>query len=186
MVSLKNVDMLVSNAHLSFVGAESADTHNHFPNFWELTTRLGDSVSHHTGALLQDTTTYATVSKEISHFKELMTNVIISAGELRREIESKVSSHGITLQVFSEMLAHQLEIVAEELKAEFPPPDHAEHHEDRVKIISRALIKVEDVVVQVCATISVSEVDVRAHFRNITPHLRDALIIIGKQNLPLL
>lgn len=55
-----------------------------------------------------------------------------------------------------------------------------------VKIISRALIKVEDVVVQVCATISVSEVDVRAHFRNITPHLRDALIIIGKQNLPLL
>jgi len=75
------------------------------------------------------------------------------------------------------MLSSELAIAVEELKSEFPPPDHAEYHDDRVRIISHALVKVEDAV-RVCAAVGVSEVITRARLSEVTPHLRDALVLL--------
>lgn len=152
---------------------------NEDANFWERIADMGYSAQQYTSTMFNDiTTSYAA---EIDSFKQSMNHVISNTMKLRSEIESKIQERGITLHEVSEMLSKELAGVVEELQAEFPP-DHAKHHEDRVKVISGALTKVEDAVVRVCAAIGVSEKDARAHFRDITPHLRDVLVTIGEQD----
>ena len=85
---------------------------------------------------------------KINSFKQSMDHVVSNTGKLRSKIESKARARGMTLHEVSEMLSKELEGVFKELKDEFPPPDEAEHHDDRDKIISGALKKVEDAVVQ--------------------------------------
>jgi hypothetical protein len=115
----------------------------------------------------------------INSFKQSMDHVVSNTGKLRSKIESKARARGITLHEISEMLSKELEGVFKELKDEFPPPGEAEHHDDRDRIISGALKKVEDAVVRVSGVVGVSEADARAHLGDITPHLKHALVTIG-------
>jgi hypothetical protein len=77
------------------------------------------------------------------------------------------------------MLSTELAIVLEELKAEFPAPDEADHHEKRVEMVSWALMKIEGTVIRVRA-LRISEADARTHFRNIEPHIRRVIVVVGK------
>jgi hypothetical protein len=149
-------------------------------DFWERAANLGGRAQQYTNDILHDAAaSYATVADKIDGFKQSMTNVVSSTSELRREIQIAAWARGINLHRVSQMLSSELAIVFEELKVEFPPPDHAECHDDRVNIISRALVMVEDAVVCVGAAVGVSEVSTRAHFRDVSPHLQSALVIIG-------
>lgn len=178
----------VCHAHPRFIGMlgpirlwQLLDTYNTSPDFWERAAKLGSLVQQYTSDILNDAaTSYSTTAGQIDQFKQSMNQVISSTSNLRREIESKARARGITPHTVSEMLSKELAVVVEELKAEFPPPDHAEHHEDRVKIISRALIKVEDAVVRVSQAVGVSEPKARACFGDIEVHLRYALVVTGK------
>jgi len=156
------------------------DTYNTSPDFWERAANLGSLVQQYTSDILNDAAiSYATAAGKIDCFKQSMNHVVSNTGELRREIERKARARGMTLHNISEMLSNELAVVIEELKNEFPPPDHAEHHEDRVKIISRALVKVEDAVVRVSKAVGVPEAKVRSCFGDIEIHLRDVLVVTG-------
>lgn len=151
-------------------------------DFWERAANLGSLVRQYTSDILNDAATSdAAAAGKIDSFKQSMHHLVSSTGELRREIVRKARARGISLHNISEMLSNELAVVIEELENEFPPPDHAEHHEDRVKIISRALVKVEDAVVRVSKAVGVPEAKARSCFGNIEIHLRDVLVVTGKR-----
>lgn len=157
------------------------DAYNTSPDFWERAAKLGNLVQQYTSDILNDTaTSYAATAERINYFKQSMNHVVSTTANLRREMQANAWTRDVTVHHISEMLSSELAIVIEELKNEFPPPDHAEHHEDRVKIISRALVKVEDAVVRVGDKLGVPEDNVRANFGDIEIHLRYALVMIGK------
>jgi hypothetical protein len=80
----------------------------------------------------------------------------------------------------SEKLSANLAAVLQELKAEFPAPDDANNHEQRVKIVSCVLAKVEGSVICISVWCGISEADARAHFKVIEPHVQHMLVITGK------
>jgi hypothetical protein len=150
-------------------------------DFWDLARKLGNSVQHYTEALLHGAAhANPALADKIHDFKGTMEKAVSSTMELRAQVQSGAEWHGLTLENVSEMLSTELATVMEELKAEFPAPSEAGHHEERVEMISRALVKVEGCVVRVSARCGVSEAVARAHFRNIEPHVQHVLIVTGK------
>jgi len=172
---------LKSTALSSYNGQKQPfETYNTLPDFWKRAVKLGSSVQKYTDNILADaTTSYSAAAEKIIDFKQSMVKVVSGAGELRHEFESKIWAHGMTLSEISDMLSKELAVVVDELKTEFPPPDHAEHHEERSVMISRALEKVEDVVVRISVRAGVDEANARAHLRNIEPHLNHVLTVTG-------
>jgi hypothetical protein len=79
------------------------------------------------------------------------------------------------------MLSSEMAAVLEELKAEFPPPEEANHHRQRVEMVSRALMNIETYVVRVSMQCGMSEADASAHFRNIKPHIQHVNVVTGKR-----
>jgi hypothetical protein len=155
-------------------------TYNASPDFWERAAKLGNIVYQYTDDLLHDAAdSYAAAADKINDFKSSMNNVVSSTGDLRREFQAKALARGIDIDEISEMLSRELAVVVEELKAEFPSPDQAQNHEERVRIISHALEKVEVSVVRVGAAFGVSEDDARARFREVEFHLQTVLVTTG-------
>jgi hypothetical protein len=109
-----------------------------------------------------------------------MGHVVSNTMELRAKVQGAAEARGLTLEHVSEMLSTDLAVVLQELKTEFPPPSDADHHEQRVEIISRALVKVEGSVVRVSVQCGISEADAIAHFKLIEPHVQHVLVVTGK------
>ena len=132
------------------------DTYNEPPNFWERAAKLGDLMHQYTDDILHDAaSSYAAVSDKIDDFKGTMSSLVSTTGKLRQEFQSKAFEN-VTLDQISEMLSKELSVVVENLQDEFPSPDHAEHHEERVQTISRVLAQVEACVVRVSEATGVS------------------------------
>jgi len=149
-------------------------------DFWDLTRKLGGSVQQYTDTLLHDAAiANAAAAGKLYDFKVTMAQVVSSTMELRAEVQAAAEARGLTLENVSEGLSTELAAVLEELKAEFPAPNDAENHEQRVEIVSRALEKVERSVVSVSVQSGVSEADARAHFKVIQPHVQHVLVITG-------
>lgn len=135
--------------------------------FWELTRQLGNLVQLYTDTLLHDTAiAYAAAAQKLYDFRNTMDKVVSSTTELGDDVQETAILHGFTLEKVSEMLSADLAIVMDELKAEFPAPSDADHHGQRVEMISRALAKLEESVVRVSTQCGVSEPRARAEHRN--------------------
>ena len=77
----------------------------------------------------------------------------------------------------------ELHTVLAALRVDFSqrlPGDEAALREDRAKIISSALSKVEDAVVKVTALWGVSEDTSRAHFKEPEPYIKSFLLVFGE------
>lgn len=78
------------------------------------------------------------------------------------------------------MIAIELSKLVEEIKKEFPPPDQAEHHAERTEMISRILEKIGDIVVLASVSVGIPEVEVRAYFEAVKPHILHVLVLTGE------
>ncbi|KIM79129.1 hypothetical protein PILCRDRAFT_823708 [Piloderma croceum F 1598] len=107
-----------------------------------------------------------------------MTQMVINTNGLRAAVQEAAKSRGLNLENVSE-LSSEMATVLEELKAEFPPPEEADHHGQRVEIVSRVLMKIERCVVRVSVQCGMSEADASAHFRNIEPHIKHVMVVTG-------
>lgn len=149
-------------------------------DFWELAHRLGDSVQQYTDDLLHNASISNTAAAGGLHdFKDTMTQMVINMNGLKAAVQEAAKSHGLNLENVSEMLSSEMAAVLEELKAEFPPPEEADHHRQRVEMVSRALMKIERCVVRVSMQCGMSEADASAHFRNIEPHIQHVIVVTG-------
>jgi antirestriction protein ArdC len=119
-------------------------------DFWDLTHKLGDSVRRYTNTLLHDTAIASAAAARMLHnFKNTMVQLISSTKELRAEVQTAAWAYRLTIEDMSEKLSADLSAVLQELKAKFPAPDNADNHEQRVKMVSCALAKVEGSVVHI-------------------------------------
>ena len=150
-------------------------------NSWEHAQKLGQSVQQYTDTLLHDAALVnITAAERLRDFKDTMARVVSGTKELRNEVQKGAEARGLTLENMSEMLSTEMAYILAELKAEFPSPDEANHHKQRVEMVSRALSKMEESVVRVSMQCGVSEADARMHFRNIEPHIQRVTVVVGE------
>jgi hypothetical protein len=150
-------------------------------DFWELAHKLGYSVQQYTYNLLRDAAiSNPAAAGRLRDFQDTMAHVVSSTTRLRDEVQRGAEARGLTLEHVSEILSAEMAALLEELKAEFPAPDEADHHEHRAEMVSRALLRMEASVVRVSMHCGVSESDARAHFQNIEPHVLRVIVVVGE------
>ncbi|CCM02530.1 uncharacterized protein FIBRA_04632 [Fibroporia radiculosa] len=92
-------------------------------------------------------------------------------------VVDKVHTEG--LQDLKNGLERELMKLFDELKAEFPPPDHAPSHEERAGNITAVLKRAEDVIVRFSVARGVDEAHLRAHLDGLLPHVAVILVTTG-------
>lgn len=144
-------------------------------DFWGDAVQLGDRVQKYTIELIQNAAgSNATVAIKLAEFKDTMTELVSSVKVLREAVQDA----GANPHDISEKLSIALETVLEELKSEFPAPDNAPHHDERVVIISRALAKTTDSLVHVLS-FAIPEADIKEHSEVIEQHVKALLVLAG-------
>lgn len=111
-----------------------------------------------------------------------MAQVVNISGAFREDIQ-RVACEGVTPEQISENLSAELEVVLEEFKKEFSlplPEDHNSRYEERVRMISWIMNKVEDHLVKLLAISSVPEAETRVRFQTIQPHVERVVLVTGK------
>jgi aspartate aminotransferase-like enzyme len=132
------------------------------------------------GGLGQCAISNVAAAERLQDFKDTMAHVVSSTRKLRDKVQKGAEARGLTLENVSEMLSTEMANVLAELKAEFPSPDDADHHKQRVEMVSRGLSKTEESVVRVSMQCGVSEADARIHFQNIKPHIQNVIVVVGE------
>lgn len=137
-------------------------------------------VQQYADALIRDAAIASSaVAEQLDHFKNTIENLVSVTVDLRAEVQNATASYGLTIDNFSDMLSTELDRVLEELQDKFPPPNKANHHEERVEIILMVLLKVEESLVRVAGQCGIEEAVTRAHFQNIKPLVQDVLVVAG-------
>jgi len=148
--------------------------------FWEIANRLGDSALQYTHTLLHYTAlSNVGAAGRIYDFESTMEQVVYSTTKFRYEVQRGAQARGLSLDNISELLSAEMAMLLEELKAEFPSPDEADHHKERGQMVYSALLKMEGSVVRMSMQCGVSEPDARAYFRNIEPHLLRVIVTVA-------
>ena len=159
--------------------------HQYFdPNafdFWKEAIKLGDNLVEYTDEQLQNAkATYTSATEKIDKFKLAMERLVADT----KEFADKQRLEGINLDEFSQKPPSAgLNTALEKFKVGLSQPlpgDETPRQADREAVVSSALSKVEDAVVKVNALWSISEDDSRAHFKEIEPYIKSALIICGE------
>ena len=110
--------------------------------------------------------------------KASVNQIVDSAGAIIKTLQN------IDSKEFQDRLESELSRVKQELQNEFSEPlpeDKTERYKRQETIITQAIEKIEDAIVNVCSNWKIPEDTVRADFGKVKPHLTHFLLIIGKQ-----
>jgi len=113
------------------------------------------------GTAIQD----ISISKIVEEFKAAVERFITSAGPIVKTLQN----------IGPKELQDQLEVAFNELQNEFAEPlpeDKSERYKWQETMITQALEKIEDAIVDVCRTWKIPEDSVRADFGKTKPHLK--------------
>jgi hypothetical protein len=149
-------------------------------DFWDEATNLGNNLKIYTDEQLEKASaTYTSAKEKIDEFKVAMAKVVSSAREFKDHLQhDKVD--------FEDLFATELSAILDELKTELSHPlpgDETPRQAQRDKMISSALLKVENAVVKITGLSGVPEETSRLHFREFEPHVKNVLFVSGKQLL---
>ena len=109
--------------------------------------------------------------------KAAVNRIVDSAGAIIKTLQN------IDPKEFQDRLESELSRVKQELQNEFSEPlpeDKTERYKRQETIITQAIEKIEDAIVNVCSNWKIPEDTVRADFGKVKPHLTHSLLIIGK------
>jgi len=119
-------------------------------------------------------------SAKINQFIETMTSVVVVSKNFRYEIEHSTQEN-ITAEEVSGKLSVELALFVQNFDTVFflpLPDDHEARTEERVKIIDWLMVEVEDILVRI---LPVPEADVRERCQEVELHVKDVLLITGRQ-----
>jgi hypothetical protein len=146
-------------------------------NFWERAASMGGAVQKYAEHVLQDATlTYASAASGITDVKLSMSHLIERTQIMKASV---VEQHGKSVHDLYEILAVEMAKLADEIKDDFPPPDHAENHGERQILMAKILLKVEGGVVRAAVAVGIPEHEARVHFEAMEPHIRSILVTAG-------
>ncbi|KAF8519084.1 hypothetical protein JB92DRAFT_2900827 [Gautieria morchelliformis] len=146
-------------------------------DFWNEATKLGNNLKRYTDEQLENASaTYTSAKEKIEEFKVAMAKVVSST----REFGDRLGRDGLD---FEELFATELNAILDELKTEFSHPlpgDETPRQAQRDKVISSALSKVENVIVNTTGLWGVPEETSRLHFQEFEPHVKNVLFVSGQ------
>jgi hypothetical protein len=117
------------------------------------------------------------ISDTIVKFNGIMKGVMTDAEAMLKVL------HGLDLKDFEDRLRVELFQAFEELKEDFSEPlpeNQTERYKQQKIMITHALEKAEDALVNVCGHWEIPENTVRTNFDRIKPHIIYLLLIVGK------
>lgn len=109
--------------------------------------------------------------------KKAVDRTITSAGAMVKTLQN------IDPKEFQDQLEDKLSSVFKVLQDEFSEPlpeDKTERYKRQETMITQAVEKIEDAVVDVCSNWKIPEDTARADFDKFKPHLNHTLLIVGK------
>ena len=124
---------------------------------------------------------YPSAADKTNESKKIMGQVVTGAEEMSTLL--KDANVTMNLEEFQNQFAVALSFVLEELKEEFSEPlpeDRTERYYQQAIMISQALSKTEDALVNVCKYWEIPETPIRTKSDDIKPHMNHFLLIVGK------
>jgi hypothetical protein len=148
-------------------------------DFWERAISLGVYVRKYAYDLLAHVASYYHLDDSIAFFEGTINQLVYNAKVFRLAVEDAAQKQGINLDEISEMFAILMADILEEMKTSFPPPDRTPSHEERKRLVSDVMTKVEDGIVRSGERIGMSEESLRSHMRGIRPHIEQLVVVTG-------
>lgn len=134
-------------------------------------------------------TQFKDTAGQVSAFQQTLTDAVAAASALRNDIgaytakdASEEDKERLRVRVEAEF-GRVLERVMDEVRAEFPPPEHAPSHAEREAIVDYALGRVSTAMKDVFTGLGVGEENVErlsGSFDKLLSVLRKLLVIIGE------
>jgi len=148
-------------------------------DFWRSAREMGEkAVAYANKELKEAENTYKNVAKEVREFQSSM----IRLNEMAQEFRAKEGFFipNFDVEEFTQKLHTEIEVILEELKAEFCEPlpeDQTERYIQREKAVNRALDKTEGALVKVYKMFGVREFEVREKFNHLRPHIKHVVLV---------
>lgn len=155
-------------------------------DFWKEAEKLGQKAIDYADRNLTTTVLqFPSVADRIAEFKASVQDLVRNAEALGPAHGSLVArtNININLEEFSQRLSDQIDIILEELKAEFAEPlpeDRSEGYKKREEAVDRALDKLEGAFVEVYGHWQVPEAEARERFSHVKPQIRRVVLLVGE------
>ncbi|KAF9224495.1 hypothetical protein BS17DRAFT_703131, partial [Gyrodon lividus] len=116
---------------------------------------------------------------QFRQIESTVNNLVYRANTLYEEINRALEGRQITMEMFRKELEVVLAKVVEELKKEFPQPDRAPTHDERVPMVSHTLDKIEAGLLNLFREHAIDEALLSEYLGDIRPHLLTLVVTIG-------
>ena len=108
-----------------------------------------------------------------------MNQLVSNAETFRADVEAAVHLRGKSLEDVSDELSALFESILEQLAKEFPAPDKAPNHEERISLVRETLRRLEEGTISLCEKWGVAENTARKLFPTIGPVVESLVVTIG-------
>lgn len=108
-----------------------------------------------------------------------MDSVTATATTLYQVVKEVAGKRGIPLHTISKDLGNTFRILFEELKEQFPPPDEAPGHEQRMTMINTVLDRIEECFLQVVGKLGVSQELLKSLTGSLKSGIKHVVVTIG-------
>ncbi|OJA18312.1 hypothetical protein AZE42_09346 [Rhizopogon vesiculosus] len=171
----EELDSLSTSAHKWLDGLHFADAaESWLDKVVELGPILTDGLFRHAMDLYP--------SDKITEFKASVVNVTSTATTLHQAVLEAAEQHGIPLDTMKGELGDICNSMFEELKEQFPPPDEAPSHGNRMAMISTTLDRIEAGFLQFAINHGVSEEPLKSHSSSLKLHAQSIVVTIATQH----
>lgn len=151
--------------------------------FWERALSLGKFVQNYATSLVHDAAEKAEpeVALQIHHVYNTMQVIVSETEQLKTSI---ANLRGVSFNDVQHGIENVLIDLLEELKEQFPAPDHAPSHAERRGNVSLVLEKAEARLNRLGVWYGIPEQQLRVHFDPILKHIGDVVITLGSSPPP--
>ncbi|KAG2114640.1 uncharacterized protein F5147DRAFT_834485 [Suillus discolor] len=169
----EKLDLLSASAYMLYDGL-------HIPSAgesWDNVVGLGSNIRGNIDELFQHAKEL--YPSKISEFKKSVNSVASTATSLHQVVKGAAEQREIPFDSVLEELRNTLQVLFEELKEQFPPPEEAPGHENRTLIINTVLDRVEETFLRVAIKYGASEEVVKNHTSSLMSGVQHIVGIIG-------
>lgn len=166
---------LPASAHTLYGGLQ-------FPNAgkscWNKVAGLGPNIQGCTNEFFQRAKEFYP-SDKISELRKSVDSVTTTATTLYQVVKEAAEKRSIPLHTISKDLGNTFCVLFEELKEQFPPPDEAPGHEQRMTMINTVLDRVEECFLQVVGKLGVGKEVLTSLTGSLKSGIKHVVVTIG-------
>ncbi|KZP05903.1 hypothetical protein FIBSPDRAFT_765221, partial [Athelia psychrophila] len=144
---------------------------------WDRAASVGAAAQKYAEHVLDDASvTYTPAASGMADIKLSMSHLIERTKIMEASI---VEQYGKSLDDLYELLAVEMGKLAQEIREEFPPPDHAQNHAERQRLIAKTLRKAKGGFIRAFITAGIPKDEARSHWKAMESYIRYILVTAG-------